>query len=550
MRLTMLGGLVLQQDGRLHTGPAAQRRRLALLAVIAAAGGRGVSRDRLIGLFWPDSDPEAGRHSLYQSLHVLRRSLGSEDLFLGSSVLQLNPERISSDIAEFDEAIERGAHERAVRVYRGPFLDGFRLDQAPLFEQWQDAERARRSREYGAALEALAAMASARGDTPAAIRSWRRLATEDPVSTRAALGLIEALVAGGDRASALQFATVHASLVRQQLDADPDPAVEVWIARLRSGDAGGPAAAETPAHRGPPAVAAGRGSNEVAEARERELKELERALADRYQISGPVEEGTVLLSFPARERREGRPVVLHVFRPHIAALATGERVLEALERNAELHDPRIVPVRDVGTVGGLLYFATPEVQGLSLRDRLARERPLPVGEAVAIAADLVDVLVHAHSRGIRHGDLRPKHVLLTGSGIAVASLGVDEALDLADAGGSPGSTAIMIGAPAYLSPEQLAGETTADERSDLYSFGCVVFEMLAGEPPFTGSTLAPVLSRKLSQPAPSLRAVRESVPIPLDQLVSRCLARLPADRFRTALELREALRAVGPGDGA
>jgi serine/threonine-protein kinase len=162
----------------------------------------------------------------------------------------------------------------------------------------------------------------------------------------------------------------------------------------------------------------------------------------------------------------------------------------------------------------------------------------------------VDVLVHAHSRGIRHGDLRPKHVLLTGSGIAVASLGVVEALDLADAGGSPGSTAIMIGAPAYLSPEQLAGETTADERSDLYSFGCVVFEMLAGEPPFTGSTLAPVLSRKLSQPAPSLRAVRESVPIPLDQLVSRCLARLPADRFRTALELREALRAVGPGDGA
>ena len=151
LRLSTLGGLVLHQDGQLHTGPAAQRRRLALLAVIASAGRRGVGRDRLLALLWPGSEAEAARHSLYQALHAIRRSLGGDDVFLGSTTLQLNPERMTSDIAEFLDAVEEGAHERAVRLYRGPFLDGFRLDQAPEYEEWQDAERVRHAREFGRA---------------------------------------------------------------------------------------------------------------------------------------------------------------------------------------------------------------------------------------------------------------------------------------------------------------------------------------------------------------------------------------------------------------
>lgn len=535
LRLNTLGGLVLQQDGQLHTGPAAQRRRLALLAVIAASGSRGVSREKLLSLLWPDSDPESARHSLYQALHAIRRSLGSDEVFLGSGTLQLNPAQLTSDVIEFEEAVEAGAHEQAVRLYRGPFLDGFRLEGAAEYEQWQDAERLRHSREYAGALEALAAGAAARQDSAGAVRWWRRLAAAEPVSTRAAVGLIEALVAAGDRAGALQFAGVHAALVRQHLETDPDPAVDEWIARLRAGEVPTPAATATRRTRS--------GVEGAREAAARELEEIRRALAERYQVGERTGESTLLLTFAARDRRDTRPVELHVLSPRLAALGGGARVLEALERVATLREPRIVPIRECGSLQGVVYFATPPVEGLPLRDRLARERQLPVEEARLIAGELLETLVYAHGRDVRHGDLRPKHVLLGRAGLSVTSFGLVEALDLG-AAGSAGSTAVTIGAPAYLSPEQLAGETAADERSDLYSLGCIVFEMLAGEPPFGGSNLAAVLSRKLTQPAPAVRSVRDSVSPELDRFVARCLARLPADRYQRATDAREALQAV------
>ena len=537
LRLHTFGGLVLQQDGQLHTGPAAQRRRLALLAIIAAAGRRGVSRDKLLSILWPDGEPEAARHSLYQALHAIRRSVGSDEVFLGSTTLQLNPAVVGSDVVEFEEAVEQGGHETAARLYRGPFLDGFRLENAREFEQWQDGERLRHAREYAAALEALAAAAGARGDHPAAARWWRRLAAAEPVSTRAAVGLIESLVAAGDRAGALQFANVHATLVRQHLETEPDPAVEQWIARLRSGDVPVPAAAPAA-----PRPRSG-GAEEGRDAAERELQEIRRALADRWQVGDKTGEGTMLLTFAARDRRDTRPVELHVLNPRLAALGSGGRVVEALERVAALHDPRIVPLRECGVAQGVVYFATTPVEGLSLRDRLARDRQLPVDEARRITADLLEVLAYAHGRDVRHGDLRPKHILLGRSGIAVTGFGLVEALDVAVAGNA-GSTAVTIGAPAYLSPEQLAGETTADERSDLYSAAVIAFEMLAGEPPFAGSNLGAVLSRKLTQAPPAVRGLRESVTPALEAFLARALARLPADRFQTAAKAREALQAA------
>ncbi|HYC30866.1 MAG TPA: protein kinase [Gemmatimonadales bacterium] len=538
LRLTTFGGLVLQQDGQLHTGPAAQRRRLALLAIVASAGRRGVSRDKLLSVLWPDSDPEPARHSLYQALHAIRRSLGSDQVFLGTATLQFNPELIGSDVAEFEEAVEQGAHEGAARLYRGPFLDGFRLEGAPEFERWQDGERLRHAREYAAALEALAAAAAARGDQAAAARWWRRLAAAEPVSTRAALGLIESLVASGDRAGALQFAGVHAALVRQHLETEPDPLVEQWIGRLRSGDV--PAAPPTPASASRPRAG---GAEDARDAAAREVQEIKRVLAERYQVGDRTAEGTILLTFAARDRRDTRPVELHVLNPRLAALGRGARVVERLERVAALHEPRIVPLRECGMLQGVVYFATPPVEGPSLRDRLARDRQLPLDEARRIAGDLLEALAYAHGRDVRHGDLRPKHVLLGRAGIAVTGFGLVEALDLAEAGNA-GSTAVTIGAPAYLSPEQLAGETTADERSDLYSLGCLLFEMLAGEPPFSGSNLAAVLSRKLTLTAPPVRTLRDSVSPALEAFVARALSRLPADRFQHAAEAREALRAV------
>jgi serine/threonine-protein kinase len=536
LRLDTLGGLTLQHNGQLHTGPAAQRRRLALLAAIAAAGRRGVSREKLLGLLWPDSESETARHSLYQALHAIRRSLAAEDLFLGSATLQFNPERITSDVTEFEEAIEHGAHEQAVRLYRGPFLDGFRLEGAAEFEQWQGAEALRHAREYASALEALAAAATTREDHPAAVRWCRRLASAEPVSTRAALALIQALVAAGDRAGALQFANVHTSLVRQHLDADPDSAVQAWCDRLRTGETLAPTAVPAPARSRVTAA------DEARDAAEGELEHIKRALADRYQVLSRTAAGAMLLDFSARDRRDTRQVDLHVLNPRLAALGRGDRVVEVLQRVAALREPRIVPLRDCGVVDGVIYFATPPVEGTWLRDRLTRDRQLPIDQVVKIAGDLLDVLVYAHGRDVRHGDLRPKHILLTPTGVAIASFGLVEALDLA-ASGSAGSTAVTIGAPAYLSPEQLAGETSADERSDLYSLGCVVFEMLAGEPPFAGTSLASVLSRKLTQAAPPVLQHRDRVPPWLATLVGRCLERLPADRFQSAAAAREAYQA-------
>jgi len=358
------------------------------------------------------------------------------------------------------------------------------------------------------------------------------------VSTRAALGLIEALVAAGDRAGALQFAGVHAALVRQHLETEPDPLIEQWIARLRAGDV--PVAAPAPASISRPRAG---GSEDARDAAAREVQEIRRVLSERYQVGDTAAEGTILLTFAARDRRDTRPVELHVLNPRLAALGSGARVVEALERVAALHEPRIVPLRECGVLHGVVYFATPPVDGPSLRDRLARDRQLPVDEARRIASDLLEALAYAHGRDVRHGDLRPKHVLLGRGGIAVTGFGLVEALDVA-ASGSAGSTAVTIGAPAYLSPEQLAGETTADERSDLYSLGCILFEMLAGEPPFAGTNLGAVLSRKLTQAAPPVRTLRDSVSPALEALVARCLARLPADRFQHATEAREALRAA------
>jgi serine/threonine protein kinase len=324
--------------------------------------------------------------------------------------------------------------------------------------------------------------------------------------------------------------------VRQHLDTDPDPAVDQWIARLRAGDV----PSTTPA---PAPVRARTAATSVEDARAAAIQELEtirRALADRYQVAEKIAETTMLLTFAARDRRDTRTVDLHVISPRLASLAPADRVLEALERMAALHDPRIVPVRDCGMTQGIIFFATAPLEGTWLRDRLIRDRHLPLDAARSIATDLLDVLVYAHGHDVRHGDLRPKHILLGRTGISVASLGLVEALDLATSRGTSGSTAVTIGAPAYLSPEQLAGETTADERSDLYSLGSVIFEILAGEPPFGGGDLATVLSRKLTQAAPAVRSLRENVSSALDV----CLARLPADRFQSAIEAREALQST------
>jgi DNA-binding SARP family transcriptional activator/TolB-like protein/Tfp pilus assembly protein PilF len=239
-RLETLGCLVLR-DG---TGaPAAtQRQRLALLALLAAAGERGLARDKLVALLWPESPAESARHALEQLLFTLRRRLGDR-VFLGVDPLRLSPDAVASDLVEFRLALDRGDLATAIALYHGPFLDGFYLTGAEEFERWVEGERMMLRERYLAALEELAEAETARGNTGEAVQCWRKLAHADSLNVRGALGLMRALAAAGDRAGALQHARVYEALVRDQLELPPDPRITEFVARLREPPQGAPVAA-------------------------------------------------------------------------------------------------------------------------------------------------------------------------------------------------------------------------------------------------------------------------------------------------------------------
>ena len=231
-RLKTLGGLaLLDSDG----APAAtQRRRLALLALLASAGDRGLTRDRLIGLLSADSPAESARHALEQVFSTLRRQLG-ENVFLGTDPLRLNPDLLSSDVAAFGAALDRADFSAAVALYQGAFLDGVSLPDAGEFERWVDIEREHLRVRYLGALERLAEEESSRGNHIAAVGWWRKLAAADSLGTRGAAGLMRSLVAAGDPAGAMQHARVYEALVRQQLDMPLDPSLATLVNDLRAG---------------------------------------------------------------------------------------------------------------------------------------------------------------------------------------------------------------------------------------------------------------------------------------------------------------------------
>ena len=242
-RLETLGGLALTE------GPAAavttQRRRLALLALLAVAGERGLTRDKLVAYLWPESPSNNARHALEQLLYGLRRQLG-DSVLLGPDPLRLNPELITSDVTQFAAAVGRGAPAEAVGLYRGPFLDGFYLSDAAEFGRWAEEERSHLAGKYAWALEGLADAARDRGDHAAEI-GWRRtLVATDPLNGGSALSLMRALASAGDAAGALQYARVYETLIREELDSAPDPPLRVFLQGLRAEQASA-AASDEPA---------------------------------------------------------------------------------------------------------------------------------------------------------------------------------------------------------------------------------------------------------------------------------------------------------------
>lgn len=239
-RLKTLGAVSLETEGVPLTGRATQRRRLALLALLAAHEQTGLSRDKVIAYLWPERDTEQGRHSLSQTLYALRRELGPEAIIAGIDDLRLNAQVVTSDVAELNAAHADGDAQTVVSLYSGPFLDGFFISDAPEFERWADEERARIDRAYGAALERLAQESEAAGDASRAATWWRKRAALEPLNSYVATRLMEALAAAGDRAGAIQHARIHAALLQDELGLEPDPAVTALARRLRDGSGGSP----------------------------------------------------------------------------------------------------------------------------------------------------------------------------------------------------------------------------------------------------------------------------------------------------------------------
>ena len=228
---------ISDESGTVAAGAATQRRTLALLALLAASGEVGCTRDRIVGLLWPESGSDRARHSLTQALYAARRALGCDDLFVAGSEIRLNPARIQSDVAAFERATAQRCHERAIELYGGPFLDGFYLGGSAEFEQWQSAQRERYAARAGDALEALATRAAADGDPRRAATMWRRLAELRPLDSRVAIELMRALAAAGDRATAIQHGRAHAARLEEQLGIEPDPAVAAYASALRGATA-------------------------------------------------------------------------------------------------------------------------------------------------------------------------------------------------------------------------------------------------------------------------------------------------------------------------
>lgn len=267
---------------------------------------------------------------------------------------------------------------------------------------------------------------------------------------------------------------------------------------------------------------------------------LRESLADQYTIEREIARGRMATVYLALDQKHQRNVALKVILPDIAHSISGQRFLREIEISAHLAHPNILPLLDSGEAGGFLYHVTPYMEGETLADRLKRERQLPIADAVRIAREIADALDYAHTEGVVHRDVKPENIILSKGHALIGDFGVARAIDVGG-GERLTQTGIILGSPAYMSPEQASGERQLDGRSDIYALGCVVYEMLCGEPPLIGRTSMSTMARRLKQTPGSLRLVRDSIPPGMDSTICKALSRLPADRFARAKEFGDAL---------
>ena len=275
-----------------------------------------------------------------------------------------------------------------------------------------------------------------------------------------------------------------------------------------------------------------------------QLAHLATALAGRYRVERELGHGGMATVYLADDLRHHRQVAIKVLRPELGAVLGPDRFTREIGIAAKLNHPHILPLHDSGEADGLLFYVMPYVRGGSLRQRLSLERQLPVDEAVALVRQVAAALGHAHAQGLVHRDIKPENILLHEGEAMVTDFGIALA---ADTGERLTATGLMLGTPEYMSPEQAAGERALNARTDVYSLGCVLYELLAGEPPHTGTTARSVIARRFTEPAPRVRRHRPAVAPALEQAIVTALAVDPADRYPSIAAFAEALAAPARG---
>ncbi len=274
------------------------------------------------------------------------------------------------------------------------------------------------------------------------------------------------------------------------------------------------------------------------------LTSLQAALADRYQLEQQLGEGGMAAVYLADDLKHGRKVAIKVLRPELSAIIGAERFIREIRTIAALQHPHILGLIDSGEVQGTAYYVMPYVEGESLRDRLNREKQLPVAEAVRIATEVAGALDYAHRHGIIHRDIKPENVMLHDGSALVADFGI--ALAVSSAGGTRMTeTGMSLGTPHYMSPEQAMGEREITARSDVYALGAMTYEMLVGDPPFTGSTAQAIVAKVVTETPRPMLPQRHTIPPHVEAAVLTALEKLPADRFASAAEFSEALNRPG-----
>jgi serine/threonine-protein kinase len=271
------------------------------------------------------------------------------------------------------------------------------------------------------------------------------------------------------------------------------------------------------------------------------ISRLNTALEGRYAVERELGAGGMATVYLARDVRHDRQVALKVLRPELAAILGAERFLQEIKTTANLQHPHILPLHDSGEAGGSVFYVMPYVEGESLRDRLEREKHLPIDDAVRIAREIASALDYAHRHGIVHRDIKPENILLHDGQALVADFGIALAVSRSDGGTRMTETGMSLGTPHYMSPEQAMGQREITPRSDVYALGCITYEMLSGDPPFTGSTAQAIVARVVTEQPRQLTLQRHTVPLHVEAAVFKALEKLPADRFATAAEFAEAL---------